>query len=556
MCKSIDETGRLVFSLKDEIKLKAENERPKPNSELSSISTRLLQEAIKNIENQLDEIIMDYTDQLSNIKLQIENRLQDNKAESIKIANQNAEQAAQINLEYIHKRLAETKELLSCDFEKIEESMQNQLKIMHNDSINLITTNSANLIKVIESKVSLVKSEVADKLFDVDTLKENLVSQQSENLRQIEAKIKSSIGAATETYSRHNLECEKGIQEAINEVKRIDSKLLSFDTKLSTKVSHHEFSGSIDKLKQTISQESKLSGNYAKDMMENFENHLIESLNAKFKELNTQMNMLVGTLLEDTIKNSGLKLFDKQGIIEGISHSIGKIERKIENVENDIQDQQSSMEKLKISNQLSNEDFLDKLNLIGTGQNEFSYKADEEFYKLKALINSKCSIENMDSIIESQTQLNDFLCYENCLGRWTWNSGNLQNRYQIPWEEQLINTVTENFFWEKDCCSIIIINKGYYEVNVSCVTSASKIRMEVLINNQVMIFKEKNDELETEKNPTQEITIARPGISLNYLGGLSLSEIVHLTTRSKLAVQLFSNATADRCEALLCIKKL
>jgi hypothetical protein len=51
------------------------------------------------------------------------------------------------------------------------------------------------------------------------------------------------------------------------------------------------------------------------------------------------------------------------------------------------------------------------------------------------------------------------------VGRWIWKSGDLQNKNQVPWEVQAINTCPDNFLWEKNKSSLICVAPGLYQVS-------------------------------------------------------------------------------------------
>ena len=76
----------------------------------------------------------------------------------------------------------------------------------------------------------------------------------------------------------------------------------------------------------------------------------------------------------------------------------------------------------------------------------------------------KCGVKDLDLYAKEQAMINEFLCAENVVGRWRWRSGSLQNKVLVPWEEQTINTLTDNFLWEKNDTFITIIVSGLYEV--------------------------------------------------------------------------------------------
>lgn len=56
------------------------------------------------------------------------------------------------------------------------------------------------------------------------------------------------------------------------------------------------------------------------------------------------------------------------------------------------------------------------------------------------------------------------MCTENIVGRWTWKSGELRQGNLVPWENEVVNTLPDNFLWEKNKTSILIVAPGLYEI--------------------------------------------------------------------------------------------
>jgi hypothetical protein len=88
---------------------------------------------------------------------------------------------------------------------------------------------------------------------------------------------------------------------------------------------------------------------------------------------------------------------------------------------------------------------------------------------IKSSIQEKCSVKDLDLYTKEQALVNEFLCAENVVGRWRWRSGNLQNKTLVPWEEQTMNTLTDNFIWEKNDTFITVQVSGLYEVGLKLI---------------------------------------------------------------------------------------
>lgn len=68
----------------------------------------------------------------------------------------------------------------------------------------------------------------------------------------------------------------------------------------------------------------------------------------------------------------------------------------------------------------------------------------------------------VQELMEDQALVTEALCAENCLGRWIWKSGEVLSAGQVPWEVQAINTCPENFLWEKNKSTLVLVAPGLY----------------------------------------------------------------------------------------------
>jgi len=91
-----------------------------------------------------------------------------------------------------------------------------------------------------------------------------------------------------------------------------------------------------------------------------------------------------------------------------------------------------------------------------------------------------------NSAMENQTIINDSLCSENCIARWSWKSGQLKKGYAVPWEEQIVNTCIDNFIWEKEKENIMVVNAGLYEVNFGFYAE-TKPTIQLLVNGEPIL---------------------------------------------------------------------
>ncbi len=88
--------------------------------------------------------------------------------------------------------------------------------------------------------------------------------------------------------------------------------------------------------------------------------------------------------------------------------------------------------------------------------------------------------------MDNQTLINDALCSENYVARWTWKSGQLKNGYAIPWESQTVNTAPDNFLWEKEKASVMVVTGGLYEINMGFYAE-KKPTVQLLVNGEPIL---------------------------------------------------------------------
>lgn len=114
----------------------------------------------------------------------------------------------------------------------------------------------------------------------------------------------------------------------------------------------------------------------------------------------------------------------------------------------------------------------------------------EDFNKFlcedKKELDKKAQNSEFKAFINDQTIINESLCTENIVGRWTWKSGDLKPGALVPWEIQVVNTLPDNFIWEKDKTNIIVIASGLYELNCGFY-SKNRPSLTVFVNNEAIL---------------------------------------------------------------------
>ena len=98
----------------------------------------------------------------------------------------------------------------------------------------------------------------------------------------------------------------------------------------------------------------------------------------------------------------------------------------------------------------------------------------------------KSSAEDLSNALADQALINEALCAENCVARWIWKSGEIKNGYAVPWEIQSVNTCPDNFLWEKDKTSVVVVAPGLYEVTMGYF-SEKEPTVQLLINGEPVL---------------------------------------------------------------------
>ena len=101
-------------------------------------------------------------------------------------------------------------------------------------------------------------------------------------------------------------------------------------------------------------------------------------------------------------------------------------------------------------------------------------------------LDTKSNLEDFNTYINDQAIINESLCSENIVGRWTWKSGELKGGSTVPWESQVVNTLPDNFLWEKDKSSILTVAAGLYEISFGFFAK-KKPTVQLLVNGEPII---------------------------------------------------------------------
>ncbi|EAR84714.1 hypothetical protein TTHERM_00637160 (macronuclear) [Tetrahymena thermophila SB210] len=154
-------------------------------------------------------------------------------------------------------------------------------------------------------------------------------------------------------------------------------------------------------------------------------------------------------------------------------------------------------------------------------------KALTEIYKD---LDSKSSQEDLNIIINDQAIINESLCTENIVGRWTWKSQNLKQGNLVPWESQVVNTLPDNFQWEKDKSYIMCVTPGLYQVSFGFFCS-KKPSIQLLVNGELAI-----STLGNEGHTVNQKFINYGNHPSGNITGMTLNEFLVLPERARISI--------------------
>ena len=408
----------------------------------------------KSVNNAVNKLSKDKID-----KIYFEERL-NNKLDDKKLINELDKQNKDINIKIndIALKNKENIENLKLKLEELDLNMNNQIEGLKDDirniikELNSLTNNSQyNFDLVIKEKnnFDFFKNEMTNKLNNL--------------FEKIESKIDSNI------VNKSLIEIQEDLKNYINELSQ-------------EKITYNEIENIIKNINERNNE------NLAKNKKE---------LNNKINNLNTQ----IINLEKNKINSEQLNIFLDNKINE-INNEINKraFINDINNLNNKVKQINDTMSQ-KLDEIKYGKDQKELTNLLNKIQSELenTYKKKEEdnllsqkldinsfnsvVKELNKLIDTKLDIIDYQKYIDIQEIINNIYLTEKASGIWKWVSSKLKNGY-IPLEIEYYNTMRDNFLWEEDRTSLMIINKGVYNIKVVIFTDELDTKITLVINGE------------------------------------------------------------------------
>ena len=418
----------------------------------------------KSVNNAVNKLSKDKTDKIY-FEERLNNKL-DNKILINEFDKQNKEVNSKINDIIIRNK--ENIESLNMKFEELDLKMNNQIESLKDDirniikELNSLTNNSQyNFDLVIKEKnnFDFFKNEITNKLDNLFDKIESKIDSNfvNKNLIRIQEDLKNYINEMTQekiTYNemeniiknmneRNNENLTKNKKELNNKINNINTQIINLDkNKINSEQLNLYLDNKINEINNEINKRAFISD--------------ITNINNKLKQIN------------DTLA---------QKLDEAI---YGKNHKEVINLLNKIESESENTYKKKEEDNLLSQ----KLNI-----NSFNSVVKE----LNKLIDTKLDIIDYQKYIDIQEIINNIYLTEMATGIWKWVSSKVKNGY-IPLEIEYYNTMRDNFLWEEDRTSLMIINKGIYNIKVVIFTDELDTNITLVINGENLVKKslEKN----------------------------------------------------------------
>ncbi len=534
-----------LSSIKDNINMKLDISEFETFIREYNDKSGVIQKKVDDIDQDLDNLISNIKTQFSNVNVVLTN---------LDRSKVDLNQLEKINVD-ISKRINE--ETLSGTINKIKFDIDESISEIKAE----IELNKKNNEMYINSKIDMEKNEIESNI--AMTNKE--LSNQIESLKKL--------------YSNYDL-IKKSFNDLSTKITFISSETNGkFNTvfeALKEKVSTKDFINTNSKLQNDISMfyndalESKATytdlDNLYQKMIKDVSNKINTMQNGIVKEM-TNVNSQIEELSKKNIskENHDSDLLQQKEIIVKMINDKASID--------DIKTLQSSIDKI-THNLIDKTDFT-KFDALSTQFKTFSSdindklstKADtkemnellnskastKELKELNtsitALLNEKVNKENYAKMLINQSTINDLFSKENTCGKWLWSSGKLKNAYSIPWEEEIVNTMNDNFYWEKDKSSLMIALKGIYCITVGIFCGENKANAFLMINGEKVNGVE-GKEAEIIPRGKKDVEVAN----------VYIKEFVFIPERARISVEIRNKNNemliGDKVKGFIIIKKI
>ena len=348
----------------------------------------------------------------------------------------------------------------------------NELKLGTNNQFDSFKDDIRNIIKELNSITNNVQYNF-DMLIKEKNNNEFYKNETSSKLQSLFEKIESKV--ATNVFNKNIIKVQDDLKKFIINIAQ-------------EKISYNE----VEKLIKNL--DSKSSDNFSKN--KNDFDSLINNMNSQIESLNK--DKIGSQELDEVLDNKLVEInneLDKRASIKDFINLTNKIKQLSDNLS------------AKLDENIYEKNKKETNNIINTLSNQLTnkYSKNEEddllsekcnlstfnsvIKELNNLIDSKLDSVEYQKYIDIQEVINNIFLTENSTGIWKWVSTRLNNGY-IPLEIEYYNTMRDNYLWEEDRTSLMIVNKGVYNIKVVIFTKDTDIKVTLLVNGENVVTKE------------------------------------------------------------------
>lgn len=408
-------------------------------------------------------------------------------------------------------------------------------------------------MKIADSANENIKTkEIIQRIYDNRRLDlEELNERVKENINLLVEEVQADMKALS-----NDLEKLGGELDCLNEKKVNIRELEEFQKRvreeLNTKTEVRDLEALTNGFKADLDNRTKIMSDNSTDFVRNLEEKIKEGLEKKVDSFTFEKAIMKKADKEkfENIAESKASVVELEKLKVELAESSKRMMEKMEGkvVEKQFETVKEGIEKLS-SEVVMKANKREVLNLLKTKPD--AKEVAREVSLVKEALESRIAIDDFNEAMNRQSLINEILCQENCVGRWTWKSGRVVNGYAIPWENQSVNTSPDNFLWEKEKTSICVTTPGLYELTLGfyCV---KKPTVQVLVNGEPIL---------AAVNSASYVIHQTSGGKMKNTGlhqagnvtGLTLIDFVCLPSKARISVSYNGDETG---EGFMGIKKL
>ena len=482
-----------------------------------------LNEKVKNIDNDLDRLIDNMKKQFKSIDNSINNLI------SCKLEIK--------DLESLNKAISENNKNNSNKNEEINNDIQ-QIK---------------NEINVFNSKYNNLNGIIGDIKSKYEILDINLKNNENNMIKKIEGQI-DIIAERINNNNLDNNDIQKFMYIINQNIEQINEKIYNMENKKYLLISDFE------NLSLQLKSEMKDIENYTKDYYKNFYEDLLKNINKKM-DIDEAKSILEQKVDQNTFQkmiNSKSSSTD----IDNIKLTTSKLTNEIQN-KLDIDKFDTIIESILSNIQEIKNDLVLKGNIdeiMSYLKNKASIDdVNKALVEIHSELDSKSSLEDFNHAMNNQNSINKYLAEENSIAKYIWKSGNVSKGYAVPWEEQIVNTLPENFIWEKDDICITVKKKGIYLISLGFFVE-EKPTVQVMINGESVLSQVNSNAFIVRQDNSKEFNLNSLGKiedkeqnGYNCVTGLTMNEFLCLENMSKIVI---SYSGSNSVKGVMSIKQI